>query len=408
MKRIVQINPVLRTTTSTGKIMKEIGTLAESSGWENYLAYSRGRDGVPQSGMKLLPVGSRISVVLHGLLTRFTDRHGLGSKVATRRFVKELEKLDPDIIHIHNIHGYFLNYKILFEYLQRSGKPVIWTVHDCWLYTGHCYHYASVGCDRWKRGCGGCPQRKAFPQSWFIDRSKKNYSDKKAAFTSIGDKLTIVTVSDWMRREMENSFLKDCRFEVIHNGIDTERFHPADPSGFITEHSLEGKRILLGVANIWSKEKGLDDFVSLSQRLEADEALVLVGLNEDQAAGLPDNIVKISRTANVEELAAIYSAATVFVNLTLQENYPTVNLEAISCGTPVVTYDTGGCRETISEATGTSVPQGDIDAVLESVRDWERTDREDSRRACRDYAVRHFRKEDRYADYIELYEELTR
>ena len=408
MKKLVQINPVIRTTTSTGRIMQEIGIIAESCGWECHIAYSRGRDGVPQEDAGLIPVGNRVSVGLHGLLTRLTDRHGLGSRRATRRFVRELEKIDPDVIHIHNIHGYFLNYKILFEYLKRSGKPVVWTVHDCWLFTGHCYHYASAGCVKWKSGCGNCPQKKAFPSSWLIDRSKKNYSDKKKAFTSLGDKLTLVTVSEWMRGQMKESFLKDCRFEVIHNGIDTGRFRPSDPSSFIRKHNLEGKHILLGVASIWSREKGLDEFVKLYRLLDANEALVLVGLSDAQAAVLPEGIVKISRTANVEELAGIYSAAEVLVNLTLQENYPTVNLEAVSCGTPVVTYDTGGCRETVSEETGTVVPQGDVEAVIGAVRDWETKDRDDRRLVCRQYAEKHFRKEDRYRDYIGLYERLTR
>lgn len=408
MKKLVQINPVLRSTTSTGKIMKEIASLASSCGWECHLAYSGGRERGVRSKFGLMPVGGRLSVALHGILTRLTDRHGLCSSMATRRFVRQLEKLDPDVIHIHNIHGYFLNYKILFDYLRRSGKPVIWTVHDCWLFTGHCYHYASAGCDRWKTGCGHCPQRKAFPASWFIDRSEKNYRDKRAAFTSIGDKLTIVTVSEWMREQMSESFLKECRFKVIHNGIDTNRFRPCDPSRFIRDHKLEGRKILLGVASIWSREKGLDDFAGLAGMLEDEEVLVLVGLSDAQAAGLPDSIINIPRTSDIEELAEIYSAATVFVNLTHQENYPTVQMEAISCGTPVVTYDTGGCRESIVGETGTVVPQGDKSVVLKAVRAWEAEEREKTKDACRSYALSHFRKEDRYEDYIRLYEELTR
>ena len=190
MPKLLQINPVLRRNTSTGKIMQEIGELAASRGWESWIAYSRGRDGVPDApsapkGSKLLPVGSRLSVALHGLETRLFDRHGLGSRLATRRFVKALRRLDPDIIHIHNIHGYFLNYKILFRYLAECGKPVIWTVHDCWLYTGHCYYYSAAGCDAWTRGCGNCPQRKAFPSSLFFDRSGKNFRDKSKAFNSV-------------------------------------------------------------------------------------------------------------------------------------------------------------------------------------------------------------------------------
>ncbi|MCQ2137456.1 MAG: glycosyltransferase [Bacteroidales bacterium] len=405
MKRVLQINPVIRTTTSTGKIMKEIGAVAQSCGWESYVAYSRGRDGVPADSGNLLPVGSRLSVALHGLLTRLTDRHGLGSRIATRHFIRKVEALDPDVIHIHNIHGYFLNYKILFRYLRRSGKPVIWTVHDCWLYTGHCYHYDSVGCDRWKTVCHDCPQKKEFPTSLLLDRSKRNFKDKRKAFTSLDkDKFTIVTVSEWMRDQMKDSFLKGCRYEVIHNGIDTDRFAPASPDGFISRYNLQGKHILLGVASIWSKEKGLDDFVKLASMLRKDEIIVLVGLTASQAAAMPENILGLPKTSSVEELCGIYSAADTFVNLTWQDNYPTVNMEAIACGTPVVTYDTGGSGESVFEGTGSIVGQGDLDAVLNAARKIEACGRGCYRKHCRAIALEHFDKQECFKKYIELYE----
>ena len=203
--------------------MQEIGELAMANGWDSYIAYSRGRDGIKPCKSKLVPVGGKVDVAFHGLLTRFLDMHGLGSKIATQRFIKEIERIQPDVIHIHNVHGYFLNYKILFDYLSKAAIPVVWTIHDCWLYTGHCYHYASVGCDKWKEQCSNCPQKKAFPTSYVVDRSKQNFLDKKSAFTSVKD-LTMVTVSDWMKGEMSHSFLKDCRFQVIHNGIDLDVF----------------------------------------------------------------------------------------------------------------------------------------------------------------------------------------
>ena len=179
MKKLLHINPVLRTSTSTGRIIQEIGTVAMEAGWDNYIAYSRGRDGVRPCQSKLIPVGSTLSVAWHGLVTRFFDMHGLGSKLATRRFVRESDRLQPDVIHIHNIHGYFLNYKVLFDYLSKADIPVVWTVHDCWLYTGHCYHYASIGCDKWKTGCHNCKQSRTF--SWFVDRSRWLYQKKKEA-----------------------------------------------------------------------------------------------------------------------------------------------------------------------------------------------------------------------------------
>lgn len=407
MKKLLQINPVIRTNTSTGRIMQEIGELAIANGWESYIAYSGGRDGIKPCKSKLIPIGSKLSVAFHGLCTRLTDRHGLASWSATRRFIKEIKALKPDIIHIHNIHGYFLNYKMLFEYLREADIPVIWTVHDCWLYTGHCFHYASVGCYRWKTQCYDCPQKKAFPTSWLLDCSRQNFIDKKMAFTSLKD-LTIVTVSEWMKNEMKDSFLKDCRFQVIHNGIDLEVFAPQPDDKAVREkYGLGDKHIILGLASIWSKEKGWDDFMEMSKMLSEDEVIVMVGVTEEQQKHLPENIVGIRRTDNVHQLAELYSAATAFVNPTWQDNYPTVNLEAIACGTPVVTYRTGGSIEAVTEDTGYIVEQGDVEGLLDAVREIERKGNLEYVAKCRARALAHFRKEDRYSDYLKLYENTT-
>lgn len=407
MLKIVQINPVIRLTTSTGKIMKEIASILSARGHQCWIAYSRGRDGVPANEAKLIPVGNGLSVALHGILTRFTDRHGLGSKLATRRFVRKLERIDPDVIHIHNIHGYFLNYQILFNYLRRSGKPVVWTVHDCWLYTGHCFHYASVGCDGWQHGCGHCPQKRAFPTSWFADRSARNYLDKRNEFCSLAiGQLTVVTVSEWMREQMSRSFLKGCDFRVIHNGIDTDVFQPCDTTEVAAKYGLQG-HILLGVTSIWCREKGLDDFIEMRKSLADDETIVLVGLTQSQKDALPDGMVGICRTADANELAAIYSTADVLLNLTYQDNYPTVNLEAISCGTPVVTYRTGGSPESVTDETGIVVPQGDVPAALEAARSMRETARNEWRERCRRYAVEHFQRDGCYSEYLSLYEDIA-
>lgn len=408
MKKLLQINPVIRINTSTGRIMQEIGELARANGWETYIAYSQGRDGISPNAAHLIPVGNRWSVAWHGIMTRLFDRHGMASERATREFIAEIQQIQPDIIHIHNIHGYFLNYRILFEYLSNVNIPVIWTVHDCWLYTGHCYYYSYVGCDKWKSQCEQCPQRRDFPTSWWMDRSKQNFWDKKKAFTSIPKELlTIVPVSEWIHGEMKQSFLKDYPYQVIHNGINLENFqvYPADEVK--KRYGLEGKRILLGVASIWMEEKGWNDFMQLAGMLNPDEVIVLVGVKEEQKKGLPATIVPISRTDNLKQLAELYAAAEALVNPTWQDNYPTVNLEAIACGTPVVTYRTGGSIEVITPDTGFIVEQGDIPGLLAAVRIIEERGKDYYQTKCRAYAEAHFKKEDRYADYLKLYENLT-
>ena len=388
--------------------MQEIGDLAMAHGWESYIAYSRGRDGVPECTSQLMPVGSRLSVAWHGLMTRLMDRHGLASSQATREFIREVDALRPDVIHIHNLHGYFLNYRLLFDYLSHQEVPVIWTVHDCWLYTGHCYHYAFAGCSGWQTGCGHCPQQREFPASWIVDRSHRNYIDKQRAFTSLPrERFMLIPVSHWMEGEMRHSFLKDCCMRVIHNGIDTETFSPQQGSEILDQYGLRGKQVLLGVASIWSREKGLEDFIRMADMLREDERIVLVGIDEKTARKLPPKVIPIRRTANVHQLAQLYSAATAFVNPTWQDNYPTVNLEAISCGTPVVTYRTGGSPESITDATGIVVPQGNIGDMLAAVRQIEARGKAAFATPCRDYALAHFRKEDRYMDYIRLYDEVT-
>lgn len=408
MKKILQINPVLRINTSTGRIMQEIGELAMQHGWESYIAYSRGRDGIRPCQSRLLPVGNKRSVCWHGVMTRLFDRHGLASDGATRELIEGIERIRPDVIHIHNIHGYFLNYRILFDYLSRCGTPVVWTVHDCWLYTGHCYYYSYAGCNRWQTGCGHCPQKREFPSSLLFDRSARNYADKQSAFTSMPRHLlTIVPVSEWIRGEMQHSFFREYDFRVIHNGINTDVFNLFDTESIKEKYRLQGKCLLLGVASIWSREKGLDDFIRLAGMLNDDEAIVLVGIKPEEKKRLPANVVAISRTENIHQLAELYSAADAFVNLTWQDNYPTVNLEAIACGTPVVTYRTGGSVEAITDDTGFIVEQGDLEGVLNAVRTIGRRGKSFYQSRCRRYALAHFRKEECYVHYLRLYDELV-
>lgn len=408
MKTLLQINPVLRVNTSTGRIMQEIGELAMQHGWRSCIAYSKGRDGIKSCQSEVIPVGNKWSTIWHGLETRLFDRHGLASNEATRLFVKQIQELKPNVIHIHNIHGYFLNYQILFDFLAQSNIPVVWTVHDCWLYTGHCYYYSYAGCNKWQTGCGHCPQKKEFPASWLIDRSHQNYEDKKQAFTSLPlDQLTIVPVSEWIREEMQYSFFRNNQFHVIHNGINTNIFNIYNPEQVKQKYGLNGKHILLGVASIWSREKGFDDCIQMADLLHPDEMLVLVGVRPEQQKKLKKNMLGIPRTENIHQLAELYAAADAFINPTWQDNYPTVNLEAIACGTPVVTYRTGGSIEAITDQTGFIVPQGNVKEMLEAARLISQRGKAYYQQPCRTYALENFRKEDRYQDYLDLYDKLT-
>ena len=387
--------------------MRELGEYAMAHGWESYIAYSKGRDGIPSHTSLLIPVGSKWDVFVHGLMTRLFDRHGLASSRATRALIQEIQRIHPDIIQIHNIHGYFINYKLLFRYLSRNEIPVVWTTHDCWLYTGHCYHYDAVGCQKWQECCEHCPQKTSFPASWVFDRSRKNFQDKRHAFTGC-KRLTVVNISKWMQGEMQHSFLSGARFQLIPNGIDVNVFHPERDFSVTDKYGIDRKRpIVLFVTSIWSREKGLEDVVRLGEKLPSSYQMVLVGkISARQKERLPQRVVCIDRTNNVYELAALYSAASVFVNPTYQDNFPTVNMEAQACGTPVVTYKSGGSAETLSPQTGIAVPKGDVDAMEAAILKILRDPDSFSGETCREYAVQHFDKNARWGEYLNLYETL--
>lgn len=406
-KKLLQINPVVRQDTSTGRIMRELGELAMAAGWESYIAYSGARDGVPTHSSQLLPIGNRPDLLLHFLATRLFDAHGLVSRRATIKLIQKIREVDPDIVHIHNVHGYFLNYPLLCQFLTERNKPVIWTVHDCWLFTGHCYHYSAAGCDRWQTGCHHCPQKHAFPTSYGLDRSRKNYRDKRVSFASIPT-LTLVPVSEWMRDELSRSFLKDLPCRVITNGIDLETFQPRPATNIRERYGIKGECYYLAVASVWLPEKGIADLSALAALLKDDEQLVMVGrMTTKQRKALPKGIVTISRTADIQALAALYSEATALVNPTWQDNYPTVNMESMACGTPVVTYRTGGSVEQVTPKTGFIVEQGNVEEMARALHRIRESGAQKWQDACRNHARKHFDKQARFQDYIRLYEDLA-
>ncbi|SDH61688.1 Glycosyltransferase involved in cell wall bisynthesis [Pseudobutyrivibrio sp. 49] len=331
---------------STGRICTDLAVQLEQQGHEVKIAY--GRDTVPPQYERFaVRIGSNIDVKMHGLKARLFDGMGLGSITATEKFIEWVREYDPDVIHLHNIHGYYINVPVLFEYLRTCGKRIIWTMHDCWAFTGHCTYFDFENCNRWLTGCGGCPQKGVYPVLWGADRSAENFKLKRNLFTGLQD-LTLVTPSLWLEKLVKASYMRQYPIQTIHNGVDTSIFKPTK-SDIHEKLGLVGKKIILGVAAVWDRRKGLDDFIQLSELVDDSYAIVLVGLKEKQIEKLPEKIIGIRRTDSVAELVELYSAAYVFVNPTYEDNYPTTNLEAIACGTPVITYNTGGSPESANE-----------------------------------------------------------
>lgn len=356
--RLLIINSVLG-FGSTGRIALDIAKEYKVNGYEVKIAYGRKSNDTEDAKEYGIRIGSSLDVYSHVAYTRLTDKHGLASKRATKEFLKWADEYNPDMIWLHNIHDYYINYELLFAWIKkRAQMKVKWTLHDCWAFTGHCSHFAYVKCDKWKSGCGNCPKLDQYPKS-FVDNSLENYRRKKAAFTGVKD-LTIVTPSNWLKNLVKGSFLSEYSVEVFYNKVDTNVFKPT-PSVFKADHGIQDKKMILGVANVWNDRKGLNDFIELSKLIDDNTyKIVLIGLFEKQIDVLKNaspNILALPRTSNVEELVGIYSAADVFVNPTYEDTFPTVNMEAEACGTPVITYDTGGCRETIKSANSLAIEQ---------------------------------------------------
>lgn len=404
MPTLFQIN-VTCNWGSTGRIAEEIGLVAIQQGWDSYIAYGRGK---PVSKSHLIRIGNDWDMYEHGLETRIFDNHGLASRRATRKLIRQIEEIRPDIIHLHNIHGYYINYQILFDYLAKREIPVVWTLHDCWTFTGHCAHFALAGCYQWKNEeCLHCKYKKSYPASLLFNRANRNFLDKKKAFTAPKN-MTIVTVSHWLEELVQQSFLSCHQVITINNGIDVQIFSPKNKGKKIREKlGISQPYMLLGVASVWEASKGIFDFVKLRELLPADQyAIVLVGVDDRTAKILPQGIVTVKRTNNVEELAEIYSVADVFLNPTWQDSFPTTNLEAMACGTPVVTYRTGGSPESLTEKTGKVVEQGDLVAFVSNIEEICKKGKNTYVEVCRQGVVENYNKKDRYIDYIKLYQQL--
>jgi len=389
-KKLLQIN-VCSAVLSTGRIAEDISKVATQYGWETYIAW--GRYAKPSVSTQIR-VGSRWDMYLHYAANKLFDGEGLMSKSATRKLIQQIESISPDIIHLHNIHDHYLNYPLLFEYLATLNTPVVWTQHDCWAFTGGCMYYDMQKCSKWKTECLNCPEHR----SLLVDRTERQYALRRDLLAKIKN-LVYIPVSDWLADALRESHQKMRPIKTIHNGVDVSLFKPVKRS-----QENKGKFRIIGVAAVWDKRKGLDDFIKLRSMLPSEYEITLVGLTQKQVNELPEGIVGITRTNNVHELVQLYSDADVFVNPTYSDNFPTTNIEALACGTPVITYKTGGSPEAVDDETGVVVKQGDISSLVSAIKKMK--DNPLSSIACRKRAENMFDKDKCFEKYIKLYEDL--
>lgn len=390
---VVQIN-VTCGIGSTGKICVGISKLLSNDNVENYILCSE------SDGYNLGVVCSnKWEIKLQALKSRVFGNYGFNSTAMTKRLIRKLDEISPDIVHIHNVHGHNVHFDMLFSYLKKKNIKVYYTFHDCWAFTGYCPHFVMAKCDKWKTGCGKCVLSKKY--SWFFDRSASNFGRKAKALGGLD--MTIITPSEWLVGLVKQSFLKDYPVKVINNGINLDVFKPVE-SDFREKYGLVNNKIILGVSFGWSVNKGLDVFIELAKRLSDEYKIVLVGTNGDTDKILPDNIISIHRTNNQQELAEIYTAADVFVNPTREEVFGLTNVEALACGTPGITFRSGGSPECYDETCGSVVDCDDIDAMeREIIRIC--TDKPYSKEACIKKA-QEFDKNERFNEYVKLYSEL--
>lgn len=393
--RVVQINATCG-VGSTGKICVGISELMTANNIENYIIFSSRTNGYPLG----ISCSDDQYIKIQALKSRILGNYGFNSEKSTRKMIRELERIQPDVVHLHNIHGHDCDLELLFSYFRQKKTKLIWTFHDCWAFTAYCPHFTMMKCSKWKTMCVNCIQRRSF--SWIFDRSTTLFQRKKELFSGLD--LTIVTPSQWLAGLVKESFLKVYPVRVINNGINLEIFKPSQ-SDFRARYDLVGKKLLLGVSFGWSDRKGLDVFVELAKRLPDDYRIILVGTDENVDKQLPENIISIHRTQNQQELAEIYSAADLFVNPTREENYPTVNMESLACGTPVLTFRTGGSPEIIDETCGTVVDCDDVDAMEQEILRI-CTDRSFTEQDCLKRAYS-FEQAERFKEYLSLYDGMT-
>lgn len=385
---------------STGRICTDLAQVLEAQGHECKVAY--GRETVPEHLEKYaVRIGNNLSTKIDGIKTRLFDNAGFNSKIATKKFLKWVREYNPDLIHLHNIHGYYINIELLFKFLKELNKPVVWTLHDCWAYTGHCSHYLGDGCYKWQTLCDNCHRKSSYPKSVFLNHAKQNFIKKRDLFTSL-DRLTLITPSTWLAAEARQSFLKKYNIIPIPNGVDLDLFKPTD-SDFREKYGLQNKKIVLGVATAWGKRKGTKRFVELSKKLSSDYKVVLVGMTKKQAKEMPKEILALPRTNSIVELAQIYTSADVFLNLGEMETMGLTTVEAMACSTPVAVSNLTAVPEVVTEDGGIVLKDLEIETIINGIEEVLSKEFKNTQKNAQNYE-----KNAQYNKYISLYKELLK
>ena len=393
---IVQINTCAG-IGSTGRIMKSLSEEASNYGMSSLMVCSN----ESESDCNTWYTQTKSQYYWNNICSRLFGNEGSVAYKETRSLLRKFDEIKIDLIHIHNLHGHYIHSGLLFDYIKKNSIPTVWTLHDCWAFTGHCPNFDSVNCKKWIHGCDHCPQLDIYPKC-YIDYTNKMWRHKKAWFTNVKN-MVIVTPSEWMAKQVSSSFLKDYPIKVIHNGINLTIFKPVQ-SDFRDRYFLHEKYILLGVAFGWGERKGLDVFIELAKALDDRFQIVLVGTDQKMDKILPTSIISIHRTKDLNELVELYSEADLFVNPTREDNFPTVNIEALACGTPVVTFDTGGSPEIIDKTCGDVIPRNDIEKLINRIKEIY-INHQYNKESCVNRA-RYFDQHKKYKEYVELYKEM--
>ena len=399
-KTIVQINAVYG-RGSTGEIVRDISNTAIENGWNSYIACSQ-KTTCDTKGKKIILIGNSLDHKIHAICSRLFGLHGYFSNVATLLFCKKMDVIKPDVIHIHNIHSNYINVNMLFRYINKKQIPTIVSLHDCWFFTGKCYHYMYDGCDKWKYDCGHCPRLKKEVPSYFFDFTKKVLRDRKK-YIGNNPFVYVVGVSEWVTNEAKKSVLKDRVYGTRHNGVDINVFSKKT-SSLRSDLNIEDKFVILGMANKWLSSDNVETLRHITEKIDNKSVLVLLGYKNN--INLPDKIIGIPFISDREQLAAFYSMADVFVNITKVDTLPTVNIEALACGTPVITYDSGGSAEILDERTGYVVPYGNCNDLMSSIEIVKMNGKEYYTKSCVERVHSLFDNQKCYKDYIALYDSL--
>lgn len=399
--RVLHINAVYG-QGSTGVIVQDIHNMALQNGIDSYVAYAHPNRKVDEKNTYI--IGNKFDHKLHAMLSRINGRQAYFSRIPTKRLLRKIDELKPNIVHLHNLHSNYINLNMLLQYLADKHISTVITLHDCWFFTGGCFHYTKVNCCKWLTTCGKCPKKKVDTPAYILDKSKFILEDRKKYLSQIED-LTVVGVSEWITQEAKKSFLNNAKLLTIYNGVDLEFFKPVK-SNFREQYNLENKFLILGMANKWFEPANAELLKTFSERIDEDSVLIIIGGTKEQRERLSSKVIGIPYVTNREELREIYSACDVFVNCTREDTLGSVNIEAQACGTPVIVFSNTGTKETIDSVSGYCVPDGNVECMLEMVQNVKENGKAHYSDICQRYVHGKFERNTNYAKYMQLYKKL--